>query len=267
MTKPISATLTKLSLLLLLFLAACAGGQADTGGDQQGGLQEPPTEEPTAEPPSLCSNEYYPVVEGASWTYNVTGAPTGDYTFTDTITEVRADGFTLTSSFPDGLTRTQEWSCTSEGLVSLDFGGGAAAGLTGSGIDAVFTTSDVTGVTLPADLAVGSTWQQSLSIQGDMNVSEGVTGSAEGDVDFDAAAAAIESATTPAGTFDALRIDFDLVFNITATVEDFTIPVTMTGVTTSWYAAGIGWVKSVSTTDFMGTSVETTIELQSYTIP
>src|SRR5215217_227494 len=75
-----------------------------------------------------CANAYYPVREGATWTYSSTGGPTGGYGFTDTITSVRDDGFTLTTKF-DELTRTQEWGCQPEGLVALQLGGTSTATL------------------------------------------------------------------------------------------------------------------------------------------
>ncbi len=61
--------------------------------------------------------------QGASWTYTGEAGPRGSYTFTDQVTDLRSDGFTLTADF-DGLRRVQEWSCTAQGLVALDFSGG-----------------------------------------------------------------------------------------------------------------------------------------------
>ncbi|MEX1071721.1 MAG: hypothetical protein WEC37_03755, partial [Anaerolineales bacterium] len=182
------------------------------------------------------------------------------------VTDVRADGFTLTSTF-DELTRTQEWSCATAGLSALQFGGGAAANLAGNNIDATFNTTNSTGVTLPADLAVGSTWTQSLDIEGQMTVEGGISAAATGTVDYSAQAVSIETINVPAGSFEAIKIEFDLTFNINATVSGLTVPVTLTGMTTSWYAPNVGWVRSVDNSEFMGTAISTTIELTSYNIP
>lgn len=256
-------------LLAFAFLAACASpqqpGGVDPGGDQNGG-QEQATEAPT-EAAHLCAHPYYPGASvGATWTYQVTGDQVESFTFTDTVTDVRADGFTLTSAF-DELTRTQEWSCTTVGLAALQFGGGAAANLSGNNIQANFVTTNSSGVTLPADLAVGSTWTQSLDIEGDMTIEGGLSASAAGTVDYSAQAVAIETINVPAGSFEAIKIEFDLTFNINASVSGLTVPVTMTGVTTSWYAPGVGWVRSVDNSEFMGSAISTTIELTSYNIP
>lgn len=262
MSKPISTTLL---LILALFLVACGQQTPAPGGEQP--LDEAAAEDPTEEPQGLCSNAYYPVVLGATWTYNVSGAPTGDFTYTDTITDVRADGFTLTSSFPDGLTRTQEWACTPDGLVALEFGGGSAAALSGSGMTMTLNTTNVTGVTLPSDLAVGSSWSQSWDIEGNMEISGDMSGEATGDVSFNGGAVAMENVSTPAGSFDAIKLELDQTFNLSVSVEGFGVPVVITGNSTLWYAPGVGFVKSVDTSDFLGTAVMTTIELQSYSIP
>src|SRR6185503_15452140 len=54
-----------------------------------------PAETSVGTPSGLCANPYYPVREGATWTYASTGGPTGGYDFTDRITAVTDDGFTL----------------------------------------------------------------------------------------------------------------------------------------------------------------------------
>src|SRR3990172_5393443 len=99
--------------------------------------------------PGLCANPLFPVKVGATWTYSNSSGPAGTFSFTDTITDIRADGFTLTSQFTD-LTRTQEWACNPDGLLALTLGSaGSAAGLSTPGMNTEFTTSNVTGVTIP----------------------------------------------------------------------------------------------------------------------
>jgi hypothetical protein len=258
-------------LALAFLLAACGGAnptqqpESGPGGGESNG-QEQATVAPT-EASHLCAHPYYPGASvGATWTYQVTGDQVQSFTFTDTITDVRADGFTLSSAFDD-LNRTQEWSCSSAGLAALQFGGGAAANLSGNNIQANFTTTNASGITLPADLAAGSTWTQSLDIEGDMTVEGGISASAAGTVDYDAEAIGMETISVPAGTFEAMKIEFDLTFNINASVSGLTIPVTINGTTTSWYAPGVGWVRSVDNSDFMGQAISTTIELTSYNVP
>ncbi|MEX1071257.1 MAG: hypothetical protein WEC37_01400, partial [Anaerolineales bacterium] len=92
-------------LALALLLAACGGTPEQPGGDDPGsdenGGQEQATEVPT-EAAHLCAHPYYPGASlGATWTYSVTGDQVESFTFTDTVTDVRADGFTLTSTFDE----------------------------------------------------------------------------------------------------------------------------------------------------------------------
>jgi hypothetical protein len=98
-----------------------------------------------------------------------------------------------------------------------------------------------------------------------MVLGEGMTGHATGDVSYSANAVGTESVTTAAGTFDALKVEAQQNFNVTADLSGVSVPVAFTGTATTWYAPGVGMVKSVITEDLMGST--TTVELQSYTIP
>jgi len=57
------------------------------------------------------------------------------------------------------------------------------------------------------------------------------------------------------------------VLDMQITLSGFTTPITFASPTDMWFAPGVGWIKSVSSGDLMGTSFDETIELQSYTIP
>lgn len=260
---------------LALLLAACAPGQSDNGQPEQ---EQPkatdaqPTAEPTAVPTETpaagaCYHPYYPVVVGATHTYSSTSADLGAYTFTDTITNVRADGFTLTTEF-EGLTRVQEWECSAEGLASLEYDSGVAAAITTSGMNASFETTGSTGVTLPADVAPGDTWEQSFDVTGTMVMAEAGNAEASGTVDISFEAIGVEEVTTAAGTFMALRVESDLTFDLSVTFEGFEIPVSLQGHTISWYAEGVGWVKSEDTATFAEAGTfSSVVDMQSYNIP
>jgi hypothetical protein len=128
-----------------------------------------------------------------------------------------------------------------------------------------YVTTANTGVTIPANLAIGSSWSQTMQLEGDMTIAEGMTGTATGNVSYTANAVGAESVATPAGTFEAIKVEMQQNFDVTATLNGVTVPLSFTGVTTVWYASGVGMVKTVQTEDLMGTT--TTVELQSYTIP
>lgn len=263
-------------LLLALLVAASLAGCSMSAAAPTAAPTLPPTTEPPAQTPTpeasatpekrgACDNPLFPVVNGATWTYSGTGGPAGAYSYTDTITDVRADSFTVSAQFDDNVPRRQEWACKPEGLVAMQLPGASAA-ITTTQFQATFETSNVQGVTLPASVAPGDEWSFSLTIKGKQEVS-GITAETSGDAKYDFAAVGMESVTVPAGTFDAMKVDGVLTLDLTAVVSGLSIPVQVTMNTTSWFAPGVGMVKTVSTGSVAGTGINDTLELQSYNIP
>ena len=261
-------------LLIITFIAACSSaGGAPTAAPV---ATETTVPTPTAEPLSpeagmpvtgegLCANAYYPVRQGATWTYKSVGGPTGEFSFTDSITSVREDGFTLTTQFNE-LTRTQEWSCTSDGLVALQLGGPAAASLNMQDMQFNLDVNNVSGVTFPNTIQQGDQWQHGLGFTGKLDIA-GQSAEANGTAESSFTALGEESVTVTAGTFDAMKIQVDTTLNITATVQGLSIPVTLSSTYTFWFAQGVGWVKASGSGDLGGQAFSESIELQSYSIP
>jgi hypothetical protein len=268
---------TILSLLLaMVFVTACS-----LPGNETPTQTIPATEQPqaTATEPSgtpeesgmpvagegLCANAYYPVREGATWSYQSTGSPAGDYSYTDTITAVREDGFTLTSQF-EGVTRTQEWACKPEGLVALQLGGPSAATLNTQDMQLNLTVNNVSGVTFPSEITTGDEWEHMLEFEGDLDIA-GTPAEATGGAESNFSALGAEGVTVPAGTFDAMKVQVDSTITINATFQGISMPVAFSGSYTFWFAQGVGPVKASGTGEVVGTSFTETIELQSYNIP
>ena len=214
---------------------------------------------------SLCTNAYYPVSQGATWTYKSMGGPAGEYSFADTITSVRENGFTLSTQIGD-LTRTQEWTCTAEGLAALQLGGAPAAMLNSQNIQLNLDISNTTGVTFPSQITPGDQWQQTMDLQGNVTMMN-QEAQAEGNAQMSFSAIGNESVTVPAGTFDALKVVVNVALNVDATYEGITLPVSFSGDYTYWFAPDVGWVKSGGTGNVLGSSFSETTELQSYSIP
>ena len=271
-----------LSLLLaIIFFTACSSPSNISPTETQTVETQAPQATPTeiaTEPPAtteggptpaagegLCANTYYPVREGATWSYKGTGGPTGEYSFTDTITSVREEGFTLSSQFGD-LTRTQEWACKPEGLVALQLGGTSAATLSSENMQLNLEVKNVSGVTYPSAINAGAQWQHNLDFEGKMTVAN-QEGSATGNAQTSFKALGNESVTVPAGTFDALKIQVDTTLNISVSVQGISVPVKFSGSYTYWFVKDVGWVKASGTGSVSGTSFSETIELQSYNIP
>ena len=270
-------TKTIMSLLLVMvFVTACSlpGNETPTPvtpvtEQSLTTATEPPvTSEGSGMPVAgegLCANAYYPVREGATWSYKSIGSPVGDYSFTDTITSVREDGFTLTSQFED-VTRTQEWACKPEGLVALQLGGPSAATLNTQEVQLNLTVNNVSGVTFPGEITTGNEWQHMLEFDGELDIA-GTPAEAIGGAESNFSALGSESVAVPAGTFDAMKVQVDSTITINATFQGISMPVAFSGTYIFWFAQGIGWVKASGTGEAVGTSFTETIELQSYNIP
>ena len=272
-----SKTYTRISALLIItFLAACSTSPVSPTDTQSIEAQTTATisaAEATAtlegSTPAagqgLCTNVYYPVRQGATWTYKSTGGPAGEYSFTDTITAVHGDGFTLSTQIGD-LTRTQEWTCTAEGLAALQLGGAPAAMLNSQNIQLNLDINNATGVTFPSQINPGEQWQQNMDVTGSVKAMN-EEAEAAGTVQMSFNAVGNESVTVPAGTFDALKVNVEVALNVNATYEGITLPVSFSGVYTYWFAPGVGWVKASGTGTVLGSSFTDSTELQSYSIP
>lgn len=215
---------------------------------------------------NLCNNPLYPIKQGATWTYASTGGPGGSFTYTDTITETHLDGFTLTSQFAE-LTRSQEWTCQTDGLKALQLGGGTVAGISTLGMTAAFTTSEITGISIPNEINSGMQWNYSLKMQGTIAMPGDQQAQSNGAYSVTMQEMGIESITVPAGIFEATRIQSNSTIDIVTVFEGIEAPIKFNGTTISWYVPGIGFVKSVENGDFGGTAFSATTELQSYNIP
>ena len=265
-------------LVLLLVMSACSVPDAGTDLETASTDEPAPTDEGSGdgavEVPGmgmpvmgagLCANAYYPVREGATWNYTGTNSVVGAYSWTDTITGVSDNGFTLTSQF-DSITRTQAWQCTPEGLLTLQLGGGPAGSITSEQTQLDLETQNVTGVTYPLEISGGDQWSHAHKFTGTMDIA-GQAAEANGNESATFTALGMEGVTVPAGSFEAMKVEVVTTININSTFQGTTVPVIITGTTTSWFVQGIGWVKSVSTSEFGGIASSDTVELQSYSIP
>src|ERR1051325_3208962 len=197
---------------------------------------EPPVTLESATPSArqgLCNNAYYPVRQGAMWSYKSTGGPAGEYSFTDTITSVRADGFTLSTQM-SSLTRNQEWSCKPEGLVALQFGGAPAAMLNAQNIHLELNANNGNGVTFPSQINAGDQWQQTIDVDGNVKVAN-QEATAKGTAQMNFHALGNESVTVPAGAFDSLKIQVDTTLSVSANYEGLSLPVKFSGTYTYWF--------------------------------
>lgn len=252
-------------VVCLLGLAACSniGGGSET---QQ--IVLPYTQQASVIPNTggSCDNPLYPVRQGASWAYINSGGPNGTFVYSDTISAVRAGGFTITSQFAN-LTRTQEWSCELDGLKALELGGGTTASITAQGMTAEFTTSDITGISLPLNITSGLQWQYNLKIQGSIPMPNEQQIQSDGTYSIIMQEIGVETVTVPAGTFDTVKIQASSTVEILVPFGNENVPMKYSGTSITWYAPGVGYVKSIENWDLGSTPYTATTELQTYVIP
>ncbi len=190
-------------------------------------VETPPPAAPEPEASAgQCDNPYYPVVDGATWVYDMGDLPQVAHTMS-----VEEEGkFKIAMTDADSAA-VLEGECTEEGIILMDRGMEGSF-FSGDGSSSTNSTSR-TGVTLPNDLKVGSAWTQTIDII------------AEGGEDGDTLTANIitnynvvgtETVTVPAGTFEALKIEQS--GSMTMMGQELLTQGTL------WYAEGVGNVKA-----------------------
>lgn len=280
--KTIQGTIALLTMVMLLTALAACGGQpatpAATSTATAPGIEPAATElptqpaaptatlAPTPKPPTPtpvpvasggCDNLYYPIAPGLTWLYATTGPASTTYTVT--LANITDSSFTMVQTF-DNLTNQTNYDCTREGLMAARYGG-----LQTEQANINIQTLNGRGVLIPAENAwqVGKTWDASYDLVGTIEGSEVMSGTITGTVQIANEIVAKEKVTVPAGTFDAFRVDATTTQSMLMNMGGVPAPQPFTFElgASSWYAPGVGLVKSE--TD-MGDGTKTTIELQSF---
>ncbi|MBG0787381.1 MAG: hypothetical protein H0S79_20005 [Anaerolineaceae bacterium] len=201
---------------------------------------------------SNCYHPFFPISEGANWTYQLS---TGE-SYTMTVTDVTKENFTLTQNFAESdLVLSVEWFCSGDGLLVGDFAQVDFLNQSSGedGVEMTFGTLSWEGETLPTEelFEVGYEWTATYHLQGDINM-EGSVSNAEASVTINYMIAAIEEVTVPAGPFpEAYRVDSIGDISMTMDLNGSTFPMTSVNFgSSSWYVEGVGLVKTAD--DFTG---------------
>jgi hypothetical protein len=212
-----------------------------------------------------CTNPLFPVVYRAVWDYQAENPVIGDYSFSYEIGPVGADGFLLTVEYSTGVAADLEWTCDAGDLIQLEAGNGPAGVMASLGGTWGFTeTGNHFGVTLPANVSAGDTWLQSMDLGGQVHLPNNTIGSAEGTYSASYSATGMEEVSVPAGTFDAMRIEVQALYDLVVTVEGMDVPMPFPTSMTLWYAPGVGLVKAENMNEITTYEI---IELWRYSIP
>jgi hypothetical protein len=220
------------------------------------------TEAPLAgsDPSGICTNPLLPIKVGATWNYKLTGAVSD--TFTRSILNVEASGFTDQDVFGTGVTRQGKWNCDNGNMIALNPSSGVSASVIATNMELDFETTEFSGVTLPAAIHAGDTWAQTATLEGVQSIN-GTDIPARNQFISTCTAIGPESVTVEAGTFEATRFDCQTDINILITLSDQDIQAPLKFNSSNWYVENIGMVK----TTVVGDGLDSTIELVSYNIP
>ncbi|MGF1505621.1 MAG: hypothetical protein GYB64_17390 [Chloroflexi bacterium] len=221
------------------------------GSDEAGDDAAPPEADSPSQgqAENACSHPYFPVIEGAAWTYQSAVGSEPPETYNVTYQDVTGDSFTYVQTWPDGSVRS-EWQCSGEGgLVQTEYGQGQVT-TSGGGIELETLSFDGINFPAPQDFVPGATWQASYTAAAEVQGTEIVY-----DIVMDYVYTNDEEITVPAGTFTAARVES--IITQTGGGVDLTFN------TVSWYVEGIGLVDNESETF----GFESYYELVSYELP
>ena len=207
---------------------------------------------------TACDHPYFPLRQGATWTY---AFEAGSYTWT--VVEVTGDLSNATARMImqwDDVTVSYNWTCSTEGLTSYDFGNIVLG--SNEGVMNFEVINESGAWLLPADqLALGATWDSAYTMQSTMEAG-GQSMVTTTDSSQTSTVVGSESVVTDGGAFDALRIDQSGSFRVE--IAGLGIPpVTSESTGAMWLAYGVGMVRQETTS----AGVATVMTLISYSIP
>ena len=139
------------------------------------------------------------------------------------------------------------------------------ATISATALNASLKSESADGFLIPAEITVGKTWSEKLSIQttGATTDANPTTVEQKNDTQIDCTGNGKESIQVPAGKFDAIKVTCKYTINTVTSINGETgKPVSVSIDAAIWYAAGVGLVKEVKSGDIEGVQ-----ELTSYKIP
>jgi hypothetical protein len=138
-----------------------------------------------------------------------------------------------------------------DGILWLQSNGGMFSAVTQY---ATWTTDSYSGVTIPKNIQTGDSWTSSQ----ELTATDANGSSSSFTINIDYRAVGNESVTVPAGTFNAMRIDFVMTFLGSGDEDVFEF--------SDWFVENEGLVKTIAQ-QTAGGSLSFTQELVSYSIP
>jgi hypothetical protein len=158
---------------------------------------------------------------------------------------------------------SSSWQCTEDGLLQVDYPA-FQFGDAYESIDVDYETIEVSGITFPSSdqFVVGSSWELEYLVTMLTTIEEVGTYFSTTVFKQNTEVIGFETIEVPAGIFeDAVRLESLVVMEVTVEVEGnvFTLPTTFSF--TSWYAKGVGLLRSVTDAGF-GSGVTELVSIQ-----
>lgn len=180
-------------------------------------------------------SSYHPIRPGWEWSYS--GSDGSSYTLG--FTNLTPTGFVMIYRSRE-VNRDVRYICDANGFSAASYSSPASEG------SLRLETTRVSGTAVPSKLAVGSNWRYSYEVRGTFSMGQGGEGiNVQGTVEVVSRAAVIERVVTPAGTFQALRIEQTTTMKLNGNLNGISIPMpTVPITTTEWVAEGVGTVKT-----------------------
>jgi hypothetical protein len=208
-------------------------------------------------PQTACGVPYYPVRAGLERQYRTAQTAPGvaPEVYTESFADIGPESFTLRSAYPQ-LTVNTGWRCTREGMLALEQSNLRFADAR-SGVRAETTARS--GVTIPAAerWRVGESWETGYEISVSLPPSAtGPGGTGAGTFGAKSRITGEETVTVPAGTFRALKVESVIDMRLTLRVGQATVPSNTKAKDTTWFAEGVGKIKSVTSSDFAVATTE-----------
>ncbi len=184
-----------------------------------------------------CSNAYHPFGPTVQREYQLVSEDVGNFSYRETFLEFSGDSFTRQIEDLDGVTIQVQMNCAADGMLSV-----APAGMTFDGEAIPMMSGALLELSLPpeAEWQPGKTWTYQIERGAGLPIGLG-TATLSNEI------IGPETVTVPAGTFNTVRVE---------TLVDQQMTLDLPGVgrqvidlshrATSWYAKGIGMVRSVT---------------------
>lgn len=193
----------------------------------------------------LCDQPFFPVRPNWEWQYRVQGAR--DNTYTLRKTPLSENSFVQVRQSSAGR-EEQKFGCSAEGLTPLELSGGSSnrASIDGQSVGYDIDLVSVKGVAI-ADFdrwEIGTSWKLTQEIKGTGQQGP-IRYVVSGTLETTYKVVAQEQVVVPAGKFTAYKLQTSFATRIKATAGIISIPFNFEAQGNSWYAEGIGLVKSI----------------------